>query len=149
MLRAMNGFLGERRIEGRFMTLCFATWHRGRKKLRVANAGQEQPFLYHGGKCERIMLEGFPLGMLEESTYDQRSYILNEGDVVVFHSDGIGDSQNAMLEFFGHERLAQIITAHHAQSVDAIADYILEEVDAFTGGAHPFDDRTLVVLKVK
>jgi serine phosphatase RsbU (regulator of sigma subunit) len=54
-----------------------------------------------------------------------------------------------MLEFFGHERLAQIITAHHAQSVDAIADYILEEVDAFTGGAHPFDDRTLVVLKVK
>jgi phosphoserine phosphatase RsbU/P len=149
MLRAINGFLGERRIEGRFMTLCFATWHRGRKKLRVANAGQEQPFLYHGGRCERIMLEGFPLGMLEESTYDQRSYILDEGDVVVFHSDGIGDSQNPALEFFGHERLSQIITDHHMDSVDAIADRILEEVDAFTGGAHPFDDRTLVVLKVK
>src|SRR6204780_1438065 len=40
MLRAINGFLGERRIEGRFMTLCFATWHRGRHKLRIANAGQ-------------------------------------------------------------------------------------------------------------
>ena len=28
MLRAVNGFLGERLIEGRFMTLCFATWNR-------------------------------------------------------------------------------------------------------------------------
>src|SRR5579863_10052089 len=149
MLRAINGFLGERRIEGRFMTLCFATWHRGRHKLRIANAGQEEPFLYHSGRCERIMLAGFPLGMFEESTYDQRSYILNEGDVVVFHSDGIGDTQNPAGEFFGHTRVAELITTNHKLSADAIADRILEEVDAFSGGAHPFDDRTLVVLKVK
>ena len=149
MLRAVNGFLGERRIEGRFMTLCYATWHRGRHKLRIANAGQEEPFLYHGGKCERIMLSGFPLGMFEEATYDQRSYILDTGDVIVFHSDGIGDTQNPAGEFFGHARLAQIISTTHEQTCDAIADHILEEVDAFSGGAHPFDDRTLVVLKVK
>ena len=149
MLRAINGFLGERRIEGRFMTLCFATWHRGRHKLRVANAGQEEPFLYHAGHCEQIPLAGFPLGMFEDATYDQRSYILNEGDVVVFHSDGIGDTQNPAMEFFGHARLAQIITATHQLTADAIADHILEEVDAFSGGKHPFDDRTLVVLKVK
>jgi phosphoserine phosphatase RsbU/P len=149
MLRAINGFLGERRIEGRFMTLCFATWHRGRHKLRVANAGQEEPFLYHAGHCERIPLAGFPLGMFEDATYDQRSYILNQGDVVVFHSDGIGDTQNPVLEFFGHPRLGQIIATTHQLTADAIADHILEEVDAFSGGAHPFDDRTLVVLKVK
>src|SRR5271163_3293809 len=149
MLRSMNGFLTERLIEGRFMTLCFATWHRGRHKLRIANAGQEEPFLYHSGRCERIMLAGFPLGMFEESTYDQRSYILNEGDIVVFHSDGIGDTQNSAGEFFGHTRLADLITANHQLNSDAIADKILEEVDAFSGGAHPFDDRTLLVLKVK
>src|SRR5580658_126455 len=149
MLRAINGFLGERRIEGRFMTLCFATWHRGRRKLRVANAGQEQPLLCHAGKCERIDLSGFPLGMFEDAEYEQRSFILDPGDVVVFHSDGIGDTQNPGLEFFGHARLAQIIVATHQLTADGIADHILEEVDAFSGGKHPFDDRTLVVLKVK
>src|SRR6202030_2974191 len=76
MLRAINGFWGERMIEGRFMTLCFATWHRGRRKLRVANAGQEQPFLFHGGRCEKIRLVGFPLGIFEGASYDQRSFIL-------------------------------------------------------------------------
>jgi serine phosphatase RsbU (regulator of sigma subunit) len=31
----------------------------------------------------------------------------------------------------------------------AIADRILEAVDTFSDGRHAFDDRTLVVLKVK
>lgn len=149
MLRAINGFLGERRIEGRFMTLCFATWHRGRHKLRVANAGQEQPLLCHGGKCERIDLSGFPLGMFEDAEYEQRSFILDPGDVVVFHSDGIGDAQNVAGEFLGHSGLAKIVANHHRLSADALADKILEEVDAYSGGKHPADDRTLVVLRVR
>jgi len=149
MLRAMNGFLSERSIEGRFMTLCFATWHRGRRKLRVANAGQEQPFLFHGGRCEKIRLVGFPLGLFEEVVYDQRSFILDSGDVIVFHSDGIGDTLNSAGEFFGHDRICKLIAEHHELSSNAIADKVLEEVDRFSGGAHPADDRTLVVLKVK
>ncbi len=35
MLKQMNQLVGERRIEGRFMTACFATWQKGRSKLRV------------------------------------------------------------------------------------------------------------------
>jgi sigma-B regulation protein RsbU (phosphoserine phosphatase) len=149
MLRAMNALLSDRAIEGRFMTLCFATWHRGRRKLRVANAGQEQPFLFHGARCEKIRLVGFPLGIFEDATYDQRSFILDPGDIVVFHSDGIGDTMNSDKEFFGHDRVCQLIAQHHELSANEIADKILEEVDRFSNGAHPADDRTLVVLKVK
>jgi sigma-B regulation protein RsbU (phosphoserine phosphatase) len=148
MLRSINGFLGERRIEGRFMTLCFATWNRRRHRLRIANAGQEEPFILHDGRCEKIRLPGFPLGMFEEATYEERTFSLNPGDVVVFHSDGVGDTQNSEGEFFGDERVANLITANQQLSADAIADRILEEIDRFSGGRHPFDDRTLVVLKV-
>jgi sigma-B regulation protein RsbU (phosphoserine phosphatase) len=149
MLRAINGFLGERLIEGRFMTLCFATWNRRKRRLRVANAGQEQPLIYRAGKCEKIPLVGFPLGIFEEATYDEKTYMLDPGDVVVFYSDGIGDVQAPGGEFFGHGRVAKILTAHAHLSADGIADRILEEADAFSGGQHPADDRTLVVLKVQ
>ena len=149
MLHAVNGFLGDRLIEGRFMTLCFATWHRSRRRLRIANAGQEQPFLLHGGHCDKVRLEGFPMGIFEEAAYDERSFLLDSGDIVVFHSDGIGDTQNAEGEFFGHDRVARLIVDKQSASADRIADYILEEVHNFSGGQHPFDDRTLVVLKVK
>ena len=130
------------------MTLCVGTWHRGRHRLRIANAGQEQPFLLHNGRCEKLRLEGFPLGIFEDVTYDERTYILNQGDVVVFHSDGIGDTQNSAGEFFGHQRVAKLILEKQHLSADGIADRILEEVDRFSG-RHPFDDRTLVVLRVK
>jgi sigma-B regulation protein RsbU (phosphoserine phosphatase) len=148
MLRAINGFLGERLIEGRFMTLCFATWHRRKRRLRIANAGQEQPLLFHGGRCEQIQLAGFPLGMFEEVTYDERSYILDPGDIVVFFSDGIGDTQSPTLEFFGHAGLNRLIMDNQHATADGLADRILEEVDRFSGGKHPTDDRTVLVLKV-
>jgi sigma-B regulation protein RsbU (phosphoserine phosphatase) len=149
MLRAINGFLGERLIEGRFMTLCFATWNRRKRRLRVANAGQEQPLLCHAGKCEKVPLEGFPLGIFEEATYDEKTYMLDPGDVVVFYSDGIGDVQAPGGEFFGHGRVSKMLAEHAHLSADGIADRILEEADAFSGGQHPADDRTIVVLKVQ
>ena len=62
MLRAINGFLSERLIEGRFMTLCFATWNRRRRLLRIANAGQEQPILCHGGPMRKNPAGGFSAG---------------------------------------------------------------------------------------
>src|ERR1700688_2322629 len=58
ILKQMNQIVGERRIEGRFMTACFATWQKGKRKLRVANAGQSQPLLYKDGHCEKIELTG-------------------------------------------------------------------------------------------
>jgi serine phosphatase RsbU (regulator of sigma subunit) len=42
-----------------------------------------------------------------------------------------------------------LISEHHDFTPDGLADRILEELDRFSGGAHPADDRTLVVLKVK
>jgi sigma-B regulation protein RsbU (phosphoserine phosphatase) len=149
MLRAVNGFLGERLIEGRFMTMCFATWNRRNRRLRVANAGQEQPLLYHEGRCEKIPIAGFPLGIFEDATYDERSYLLEPGDVVVFYSDGIGDAQGAGGEFFGHHRVAQIVSENAGLTADGIADRILDGADSFSGSRHPVDDRTLVVLKVQ
>ncbi len=149
MLRALNGFLGERLVEGRFMTLCFATWNKQRRRLRIANAGQEQPLLCRAGSCEKLPLTGFPLGIFAEATYDERTLILDRHDIIVFYSDGIGDVQNRSGEFFGAGRVAKLVRENTSLSADGLADKILEEADSFSGGMHPADDRTLLVLKVR
>jgi phosphoserine phosphatase RsbU/P len=149
MLRQMNQLVGERRIEGRFMTACFATWQKGRQKLRVANAGQSQPLLYKGGRCDRIELSGFPLGIFEDVTYDEWSVTLESGDILVFHSDGIAETLNSEGQFFGTERLRKLIEQHHEITAAEMADRVLNEVDWFSQSAPLSDDRTLVVMKVK
>src|SRR5689334_4623927 len=149
MLRQMNHLVGERRIEGRFMTACFATWQKGRRKFRVANAGQSQPLLYKDGRCGKIELTGFPLGIFEEVNYDEWSVTLEAGNILVFHSDGIAETMNSEGQFFGTTRLMKLIEQHHEASAAEIADVILREVDWFTQGAPLSDDRTLVVAKVR
>ena len=149
MLRQMNQLVGERRIEGRFMTACFATWQKGRQKLRVANAGQSQPLLYKGGRCDKIELTGFPLGIFEEVHYDEWSVTLEAGDILVFHSDGIAETTNSEGQFFGMTRLRKLIEQHHELTAAEIADLVLREVDWFAQSAPLSDDRTLVALKVK
>jgi sigma-B regulation protein RsbU (phosphoserine phosphatase) len=149
MLRQMNQLVGERRIEGRFMTACFATWQKGRQKLRVANAGQSQPLLYRNAHTEKIDLSGFPLGIFEEVQYDEWSVTLDAGDILMFHSDGITETVNSEGQFFGNTRLRGLIEKHHEHTAAEIADLVLQEVDWFTNSAPLSDDRTLVVLKVK
>ncbi|MGB6684205.1 MAG: PP2C family protein-serine/threonine phosphatase, partial [Candidatus Acidiferrum sp.] len=149
MLKQMNQIVGERRIEGRFMTACFATWQRGRSKLRVANAGQSQPLLYKDGRCDKIALTGFPLGIFEEANYDEWGVSLAQGDILVFHSDGISETINSEGQFFGTEKLRLLIEQHHDVGAAELADLIFREVDWFAQGAPLADDRTLVVLKVR
>jgi sigma-B regulation protein RsbU (phosphoserine phosphatase) len=149
MLREMNKLVGERRIEGRFMTACFATWQKGRQKLRVANAGQSQPLLYKDGRCDRIELAGFPLGIFEEVQYDEWGVTLESGDILMFHSDGIAETANSEGQFFGTSRIKRLIEQHHEVTAAEMADIILREVDWFAQSAPLSDDRTLVVLKVK
>ena len=149
MLRQMNLLIGERRIDGRFMTACFATWQKGRQKLRVANAGQSLPLLYKNGHCDKIELAGFPLGIFDEVQYDEWSVTLEVGDILVFHSDGIAETANTEGQFFGVTRIRKLIEQHHEITAAEIADLVLREVDWFTQNAPLSDDRTLVVLKVK
>ena len=149
MLQQMNQIVGERKVEGRFMTACFATWQKGKQKLRVANAGQSQPLLYKDGKCERIELSGFPLGIFEEVQYDEWSATLDAGDVLVFHSDGLAETANSEGQFFGTTRLIKLIEQHHDLNAADLADLLLREVDWFSKGAPLYDDRTLVIAKVR
>lgn len=149
MLKQMNQIVGERRIEGRFMTACFATWQKGRSKLRVANAGQSQPLLYKDGRCDKIALTGFPLGLFEEVNYDEWGVSLDPGNILVFHSDGISETNNSEGQFFGTEKLRLLIEQQHALGASELADLIFQEVDWFSQGAPLADDRTLVVLKVR
>jgi len=149
MLKQMNQLVGERRIEGRFMTACFATWQKGRQKLRVANAGQSQPLLYKDNRCGKIELTGFPLGIYEDVSYDEWGVTLEPGNILVFHSDGIAETTNSEGQFFGASRLKELVEKHHGFSAAELADRILNEVDWFAQSAPLFDDRTLVVMKVR
>lgn len=149
LLRQLNQLMCERRVEGRFMTFCFATWRKPLYKLRVASAGQTQPFLLKDGHCEQLKLVGFPLGIFDDVTYEEWTLHLSAGDILVFHSDGLSEAGDPEGNFFGLRRIASLIEQHAASSAAELADALLAAVQDFTRGGPVTDDRTVVVMKVQ
>lgn len=147
LLRRLNQFVGEHKVEDRFMTALYATWQRGRRRLRIASAGQSQPLLYRESRCAKLPLSGFPMGIFDDVAYDEWNTVLQPGEILVLYSDGMTDGLNAQGEEFTADRLCRLVEQHAADSADHIADRLMTEVGRFTTDAH--DDRTLVIIKVR
>jgi sigma-B regulation protein RsbU (phosphoserine phosphatase) len=149
LLHQLNQLVCSRRVEDRYMTICFATWQKARHHLRIANAGQTQPLLWKDGHVEQLKLEGFPIGIFDDVTYDEWSVKLGSGDILVLFSDGLTEAANLDGHFFGAKRLRALLEANRDLSSNELADRLLDEVREFTQGAAIRDDRALVVMKVK
>jgi sigma-B regulation protein RsbU (phosphoserine phosphatase) len=149
MLSAVNFSLGERRIEGQFVSLIYALWDDTSRTLRVANSGLPRPTYCHAGKIQIIEATGLPLGLFEETEYDELSFSAKPGDLFVFFSDGILDAGNKAGELFGRERVERIVAKNANASPDALVKAIFKAVDEHAAGLDAFDDQTVVAIRVK
>lgn len=149
MLKRLNTFVCEQKVDDRFLTMCFLTWQRGRMRLRMANAGQSQPLLLKDGVVQKVGVTGYPAGIFDEVDYDEWGVVLAPGDIVVLYSDGLSEAGAGEGELFGVERLSEILVAHAAESASSIADHMMDAVARFSTGPFPSDDRTLLILKVR
>lgn len=150
MLALLNKRLLGARLDSRFIAMLFAVYDAPTRRLTLANAGGPYPLLVRDGVVEAIRLEGVPLGLLPEIEYDEITLELRPGDVVLFASDGILESENAAQEEFGPVRLSALLAGLLPEDpASAIADQILMATDLHSGvGIAPHDDRTLLVLRV-
>src|SRR2546423_3066061 len=150
MLALLNQRLLGARLDSRFIAMLFAVYDASTRKLTLANAGGPSPLPVRNGQVPAIRLDGLPLGLIPDTQYDETTIDLEPGDVVLFASDGILESENAAQEDFGPERLKEILSAIPQQdSAQAITEQILAATDGHSGaGLAPHDDRTLVALRV-
>jgi sigma-B regulation protein RsbU (phosphoserine phosphatase) len=150
MLALLNQRLHAARLESRFIAMLFGIYDASSRRLTLANAGGPYPLLVRDGQVQTILLEGVPLGLIPGTQYDEITLDLRVGDIVLFASDGILESENRQQEEYGSERLSLLLAALPLEtSAREISDLILAATDEHCGEGHsPHDDRTLLVLRV-
>jgi sigma-B regulation protein RsbU (phosphoserine phosphatase) len=149
MLSAVNFSLGERRIDGQFVSLIYAVWDDVHRTLQVASSGLPRPLYCHDGKIEVIEAIGLPLGLFDDADYDEFSFKAKPGEMFVFFSDGILDARNKAGDMFGRHRVEEIV-AHCAEvSADCVVQSLFKAVTEHAAGVETFDDQTVVAIKVK
>lgn len=113
----------------------------------ITNAGHPPVYLLRGGRVEEILLPGSPLGGLGH-TYGHRRFDLEDGDVLVWLSDGLIEAADPEDEPFGYEGIEAAI-AGPGDSAVQVRDRLLAAVEAHTRGRPAMDDRTLVVMRYR
>ncbi|MEB3230598.1 MAG: GAF domain-containing SpoIIE family protein phosphatase, partial [Leptolyngbyaceae bacterium] len=120
-------------------------------QLRLSGQHEELIVVRHGGNVERFdtIDLGFPIGLDREITtfIAQQTVPLAIGDVAVLYTDGITEAENDQRQFYGIERLCQVVSQHWHQTAAEIRQAVIADVQAHIGQHPVFDDITLVVLK--
>ncbi|MBZ5706297.1 MAG: GAF domain-containing protein [Acidobacteriia bacterium] len=149
MLSAVNFSLGERRIEGQFVSIIYVVWDDANRTLQVANSGLPRPLYCHDGRIEIVEATGLPLGLFDEAEYDEFTFRAKPGEMFVFFSDGILDARNKAGDMFGRHRVEQILTKCADKSADCVVESLFKAVTEHAAGEETFDDQTVVAIKVK
>ncbi len=149
MLTAINQSLGARPIAAQFVSMIYAVWEDAGRVLHIANSGLPRPIYCHHGRLERVEATGLPMGLFPVAEYDEVTYHGHPHDVFVFFSDGILDARSPEGELFGRGRVEQIVEHHCDGSADALVTAIFNAVADHVAGTEPFDDQTVVAIKVK
>lgn len=149
MLSAVNFSLSERRIEAQFVSIIYAVWDDNTRTLQVANSGLPRPLYCHDGTIEIIEATGLPLGLFDEAEYDEFKFKAKPGDLFVFFSDGILDARNTAGDLFGRKGVEQVVQKCMACPAEEVVQAIFGAVEEHAAGVEPFDDQTVVALRVK
>ncbi len=135
---------------GRFMTAFFLEVEPLSGSLRWVRAGHNPALLYEpqgdrfrelGGRGSALGVQADPL-LVEEAFRPWR-----DGSVILVGTDGIHETRNPDGEFFGVQRMRELLRENHDKSASAILETICAALANFRGAVLQEDDVTLVILK--
>jgi phosphoserine phosphatase RsbU/P len=144
---AVNRILCRDGLPNRFATLAYleVTAHDG--AIRILNAGHMPPLVLRGRRLEELPPGSMALGIVADAAFTEQRADLAEGDCLFVYSDGITEAMNTAGDFFGDERLRSLLHDCAGRSAAETGSRVLAAVESFVGGARPYDDISMVVLR--
>ena len=151
IIRAVNAFiLTDLDRAEMFITLFYASYDAINQKLRYASAGHNNPMIWRAetGRCDHLDANGLILGVKADVIYDEKETEMASGDLLILFTDGLTEAENRSGDFFGEERLEELLREYHLLPTAEIIDRIMEQARLFTGTRSFRDDVTIVLMKI-
>ena len=130
-----------------FASMIYAELDLETNNIKFINAGHYPPIIIREQKIERLQKVAPALGIILESDFPEQIISLSQNDFLVIYSDGLTEAQNETGEFFGEERLEELVKNVYSKSAQQLGEFILSNVDQFIGKTPAHDDLTLVIVK--
>ena len=146
VLEQVNEHLCPDMPEKMFVTCFYGVLEPTTGRFRFANAGHDVPYVKTAAGSVELRARGMPLGLMPGMSYEEKELMLQPGDSLLLHSDGIVEAHNPAREMFGFPRLMAAV-GEYPGGADVI-DRVLSDVRAHTGpDAEQEDDITMVTVQ--
>ena len=138
---------------GSFMTLTYLDIDMEAQTFEMLRAGHCETIYYDSLADElKTLVEGGPgLGIVRNDSYGDfmakpEKHSFAPGDLLILVTDGIIEARNSGKEEFSFERLQEIVQRLRRTDSRLIAETLVQQVKAFTGG-NIEDDYSILVIK--
>lgn len=137
--------------KGTFVTAFYGVYEPDLRRLTYCSAGHCPPRLHCGKYSVMESLDKshhLPLGIEADEPYADATVTFSPGDTLLLYTDGITEARSPHGEFFGAERLDDMMSEYApSHSAQGTLDQLLADLSRFTEDAAPGDDRTVLILR--
>lgn len=145
----VNRYLCKRSSEERYATLFHGVLGMD-GEFQFVNCGHVPPMIRRSSGAVEDLTEGnMPVGMFSEAEFACSRARLEPGDFLVVYTDGVSEAANAKAEFYGEDRLRDVLRGFEGESVEELAQSIQRSLSSFISGAAQSDDVTLLVARYR
>ncbi|MCK5665716.1 MAG: SpoIIE family protein phosphatase, partial [Thiotrichaceae bacterium] len=118
-------------------------------EMVYTNAGHNPPHIKRkDGTIETLKKRHGPvLGVVEGFAYQEGKTTLYQDDMVLLYTDGVTEAMDPDENLFNDQRLLDLLTLRHYETVEDLVDTTIKAVEEFENGSLQTDDITVLALK--
>lgn len=148
VLQVLSRSIYDAAPQGMTMTCSVGVLDQHSGTVSIASAGHPLPYIIReNGRLDHIQAKGPSLGSQPGTWYDETTALLDDGDMVLWYTDGLVEAEDTRRRQFGHRRLRQLLrNAKHDDPV-SLRDAIRNELATFRGKHRAADDVAFVVAQ--
>lgn len=147
----INTYMSDNSDDDMYVTMFVGILNILTGEITFTNAGHPEPLIIHPDKqIEPLKLySDSPIGILENYSYNEYKYKLEEGTLLLLYTDGITDAEDTLSQFYGKNRLIDNIRTSPSLHPKEVIDTILEGLSKHTHNTELSDDFTLFSILYK
>lgn len=147
MINHLNKMVCGEYGDGEFISFFYAAVDVHDKAVTYCNCGHEPTILIRDGEVTDLEKGGLVLGVDAEAEYEIETVGLEDGDYLLFYTDGLIDAVNFDGELWGRERMLEAAKDSATGPAERMVKNILGYRRRFVGLASQCDDTSVVVVK--
>lgn len=148
LLTRLNRLVHRDTLPSEFLTLLLVAVDADAGRLAYANAGHEPLLVLREGQVQAAEEAGLVLGIDPDEVYQEHEQPLQDGDLLLFYTDGVVEARDFSDQEFGRERLWESLRTYGDLPPHQVLNNIVWDLRRFVGLAEQSDDITLVALRM-